>query len=415
MPDHASPTTNGPTMTRSQQVPPNHTSPSSGVRRIPHLRIALAVGAALVAVFAALGLGIGSDVPAQVVRAEPFAATLAARGRLEASVTATVAAELPGRVDAVLVRAGDSVAAGDALLRLDADVAREQYRAATALAASAEEGVRSARAEQAGAEVHRAERQADYERIAPLAGGAVSAAEVAAARAALDRASTDLERAAARLAQAESQAAAAAADRQVARRALDELVLRAPVTGVVVARDVEPGDIVGAGAPLIRLADPATLEVVAYVDETVMEGIRIGLPAEVSFLSTTGRTSTGTVRSIGREVDPDTREVELWIALAQPPARWAIGQRVDVRVETEPGTTGTAVPTEMISWAGAEAGVYVVDAGRARWVPVELGRTGYDRVEVAGGVSPGDTILAPAGVRAGARVVPVLVVAGEAR
>lgn len=411
MPDHASESAKAEPPTPAARANAKHST--AGGRRIPHLRIALAVGAALIALFLAIGLGGGSDVPATVVRAEPFAAMLTARGRLEASVIATIAAEVPGRVDAVLVRAGDSVAAGDPLLRLDADVAREQYRAADAMAASAADGARSARAEQAGAEVQRTERRADYERMAPLAGGAVSAADVAAAKAALDKAQTDLERAAARLAQAESQAVAATADRAVARRALDELVLRAPVSGIVVAREVDPGDAVGAGAPLLRLADPSSLEVVAYVDETMLGGLRIGLSAEVSFLSTTGQTSTGTVRAIGREVDPDTREVELWIALPQPPARWAIGQRVDVRLEQGPGATGTAVPTAMISWEDAEAGVYVADAGRARRVPVELGRADRDRVVVTGGVSAGDTILAPAGLRPGTRVVPILVGARE--
>ncbi|AMW05497.1 hypothetical protein GEMMAAP_13155 [Gemmatimonas phototrophica] len=360
-----------------------------------------------------IGVGAASDVPAQVVRAEPFAASLAARGRLEASVIATVAAEAPGRVEAVLVQVGDSVAKGDPLLRLDADVAREQYRAAEALATSAADGARSARAEQAGAAVQRAERRADYERIAPLAGGAVSAAEVAASKASLDKAETDLERATARLAQAESQAVAATADRAVARRALDELVLRAPVSGIVVARDVDPGNTVGAGAPLLRLADPSSLEVIAYVDETMLGSVRVGLPAKIAFLSQAGETSTGSVRAVGREVDSETREVELWIALPQPPARWAIGQRVDVRVETTPGAKGTTVPTAMISWEEDKAGVFVVDAGRARRVPVELGRADRDRVVVSGDVSPGDTILAPAGLRAGARVVPILVEARE--
>jgi HlyD family secretion protein len=413
MTDHSSDATKSTSAPRGKQTPANVAPPTLGVRRIPHLRIALAVGVALVALFMVIRLGEGSDVPALVVRAEPFAASLAARGRLEASVIATVAAEAPGRVDAVLVHVGDSVAAGDPLLRLDAAVAREQYRAATALAASATEGGRSARAELAGAQVQRAERRADYERIAPLAGGAVSAADVAAAKAALDKAETDLERAAARLAQAESQAVAAVADREVAQRALNELVLRAPIAGIVVARDADPGNSVGAGTPLLRLADPSSLEVVAYVDETMLGGVRVGLPARVAFLSKAAETSTGNVRAVGREVDSETREVELWIALQQPPARWAIGQRVDVRVDTEPGATGTTVPTEMISWEEDKAGVFVVDAGRARRVPVELGRADRARVVVTGDVGSGDTILAPAGLRSGARVVPILVGARE--
>jgi HlyD family secretion protein len=385
----------------------------SNRRRMSRVRIAIAVAASLVAIVAVASCGGGRAVPAVVVDAAPFAAEISARGRLEAGAIAAVAAEGAGRVIDVLVKAGASVTVGDPLVRLDADMATEQYRSAVAAAAAATDGVRSARADLAGAEVQLAERRRDHERLEPLAGTAVPAADVETARSAVVKAEADVERALARLAQSEAQAAAAAADRDAVRRVRDNLVLRAPLSGVVVSRDVDPGAVVGAGTPLLRLADPTTLEVVAYLDETAMSRLRVGLAARVSFLSAAEPSVNGTVTSIGREVDPDTREVEVRIALTSVPSQWALGQRVDVRVDTDPATASAAVPSELVSWQNGTPGVYVARQGRARWRPVELGHADGTRIELARGVQAGDTVLAPAGLQADTRVAPVIRVALE--
>ncbi len=388
---------------------------SGTARRIPHGRIVTIVAVAAAVTLAALWFGNRVEVPAVVAAAAPFAADIPGRGRLDAAALATVGTDVPGRVEAVLVDLGDTVAVGAPLVRLAAEVAREQARGAAAAARSAEEGLRSAQAEQASAALRLAERRDDHARIAPLSGTAVPAADVSTARSAVEQAAADADRAAARLAQAEAQAAAAEADRQAAEHRLRDLTLRAPVAGIVVMRDVAPGDVAAAGAPLLRLADPATLEVVAYLDESVMPELRPGLAARVFFGADDAKGLHGAVRTIGREVDPDTREVEVHVALDALPDRWAIGQRVDVRVETERAAAAMALPSRFVAWQDAAPGVYVVRDGRARWVPVTLGRPRGDLIEVARGVQAGDTVLAPAGLRAGQRVAPAFGPALEAR
>lgn len=384
-------------------------------RRIPHGRIIAVVTAAMAVSLAALWFGNRAEIPAIVVTSAPYAADIPGRGRLDAGTFATVGADAPGRVEAVLVDVGDTVAMGAPLMRLDADVAGAQARSASAAARAAAEGLRSAQAEHASATLRLSERRADHERIAPLAGTAIPAADVATAESAVAQATADADRAAARLAQAAAQAAAAEADRTAAERRLAELTLRAPVAGIIVGRDVAPGDVVAAGAPLLRLADPATLEVVTYLDESVMRELRPGLAARVVFGADEAAGVGGSVRTIGREVDPETREVEVHVGLDALPDRWAIGQRVDVRVETERAAAAMAVPSRLVAWQDSAPGVYVIRAGRARWAPVTLGRLRGDAVELARGVQAGDTVLAPVGLRAGQRVAPTFGPAPEAR
>jgi HlyD family secretion protein len=389
-----------------------HSKDSSGTPTraagIPHGRIVVGVALALVLTSVAYWLGDRADVPAVVLSSAPFVAEVPGRGRLDAASLVTVGTEAPGRLEAILVDVGDTVRRGDPLVRLDADVAREQLRSATAAAASTDEAVRSARAELASAVLRAAERRDDHERIAPLAGTVIPAADVSSARVAFAQAEAEVDRATARLAQAQAQAAAAAADRAAAERRLDDLVVRAPIAGVVVMRSADPGDVVAAGAPLVRVTDPSTLEVVAHLDESVMPGLRVGAPVRVEFAGAGGRSAGGRLRSIGREVDAETREVEVRVALESAPDRWAIGQRVDVRVGTEPATSAVAAPTALIAWDASEPGVFVLDGGRARWVAVELGTPSGDRIGIMRGVRVGDTLLTPAGLRTGKRVTPTL-------
>jgi HlyD family secretion protein len=152
---------------------------------------------------------------------------------------------------------------------------------------------------------------------------------------------------------------------------------------------------------------------VAYLDESVMPALRIGQPTRVAFNAAGGDAVAGRVLSIGREVDPDTREVELRVGLGSAPERWALGQRVDVRVDTDTGSAAT-VPTTMVIWQGTAPGLYVANGGRSHWVAVELGRPRGEYVEILRGVSTGDTVLAPTGLQEGLRVLPIVGSAGRA-
>jgi HlyD family secretion protein len=271
---------------------------------------------------------------------------------------------------------------------------------------AAKAAVTVARAELEAAQAQLAELRDEYARLEPLAGWGVSRAEVEATQSAIERSESEVARAMARIDQSRAQAEGATADAATMRRRFENTEVRSPVTGVVVSRSVALGDVVAAGTQLFRVADPSTLYVWAPFDESVLEELRPGLPARVRFHSDLAHTYPGTVVRIGREVDVETREVQVRVALDEAPQQWALGQRAEVLLDADPQELTLAVPAKLLAWRDGDSGLYVAADGRARWVPVTLGRARADQVEIMDGVAPGDTILAPAGLRERQRVDP---------
>jgi HlyD family secretion protein len=345
---------------------------------------------------------------AVVAHSAPFAAALEGQGRLEAHEVVEVGAESSGRIAEVWAEEGEEVEAGELLARFDQGEAKAQLRSAEASAAAARNAVSAARAELQGAEVQWTQLRDDYARLVPLSGAAVPRSEVEGARAAAEGGEAEVGRARARLDQAEAQAQAAEADVASMRRRLEKLDVRSPAAGVVVTRWASPGDVVGMGVPLFRVADPATLRVWVPFDESVLGELGSGMPARVSFFSDPARSYPGRVALVGREVDSETREVQVQVALSEAPEGWALGQRATVLLDTKPGGASLAVPGELLAWREGEPGLYTAKGGRAIWVPVTLGRARAEQVEITGGLAQGDTILVPEGLRDRTRVQPTV-------
>jgi HlyD family secretion protein len=207
----------------------------------------------------------------------------------------------PARALRVLVDEGDAVAIGDTLVVFSTPTLAatgEQLEArAVAAARAAEELARGARpaeiarakaeADAATAEAERA--AADLARLEPLATrGDISRQQGGAARAAVQvtAARRDAAREALRLVEEgarRERREAAAADAQSARAAVDawratagDLVLRAPVDGVVTSRHVEPGEVLGAGQSAVSIGQPTRPWARVYVSSTVLSRLKIG-------------------------------------------------------------------------------------------------------------------------------------------
>jgi HlyD family secretion protein len=223
-----------------------------------------------------------------------------ATGTLEV-VEVDVAPISPGRVVRVLVDEGASVHAGDTLAvltvpTLTADVAQREARAASASAAyqEAERGPRAGEIESATSELAAAEATADraakdVERLRPLAAKqSVSAQDFDAARAlaASTAAHRDALRAQLQLLRegtrpervkaAQSDAQGARASVASALATARDLVLLSPVTGTVLNRSAEPGEVIGAGQAALTVAQTGRQTVRVYVSEAVLPRVRVG-------------------------------------------------------------------------------------------------------------------------------------------
>jgi HlyD family secretion protein len=241
-------------------------------------------------------------------------ATLAACGKSSGVIEGTGTLEVteidvspltPARVVRVWRREGDSVHAGDTLVSLTQSTARAEIDAARAGLAAAQAQQRELTAGALPTELERAEAELqttqaeavrserDAERLASLVqSGGVSRQQYDAARAAATKAAAarDAAREALRLLRQRTQPeriAAARADVQNARAALEaaqrtanDLVLTTPVSGTVMLRNAEPGEVIGAGVPVMTIGELASPYVRIYVNQRALPAVRLGARAE---------------------------------------------------------------------------------------------------------------------------------------
>jgi RND family efflux transporter MFP subunit len=337
----------------------------------------------------------GGDAPAESAQAPPLvtvgpeniavAAVTDLRsgppisGSLEPEQSATVRAEVGGTVLKTYAEAGDRVARGQVLARIE-DVALRDA------ALSARSAVRSAQAslELAQRNLERTERLSQA--------GAVADRDLESARVTSTNAEGALADARARQASAEQQ--------------LGHTTVRAPFSGIVSERQADAGDVVQIGAALYSVVDPTVLRLEANVPGDQAGQLKPGTPVEFS-VSGYDRPFSGTIARVNPVVDPSTRQVRIYATIPNRAHTLVAGLFAQGRVATR-SARGVAVPVAAVDQRGAAPVVHRLRAGKVTEEPVKLGirDEAAELVEIATGVAAGDTLLlgSAQGISAGSRV-----------
>lgn len=377
--------------------------------------------------------------PQPLLRSLQFSARVARLSRVE------VGATLTGRVQVVAVREGAQVAVGALLVQLEtqeveaalaqaeATLAQQQAR----LAGLRSTGRNNVEAQLAQAEASlRAARRALERTRALVAQGFVSQAQVDDSERALQVAQAQQAAAWAQrqsygdegseVTQARAQVAQARAAVEAARLRLAQTAVRAPADAQVLARSVEPGQIVQPGTPLLRLALAGPTQIVAQVDERFLDQLRVGQRAAVVADAFSAQPLAARIVSIAPAVDAQRGAIEVKLAL-DAPAPDFLREDMTLSVEAVTGERENALvlpltavqvaarsadPAMLDPAATATRGqVLVVEDGRARARTVTLGLRSLAGVEVLSGLSAGEQVLiAPAAE--GQRLRPVVAARG---
>lgn len=287
-------------------------------------------------------------------------------GTIEAEVTSALAFQTLGRLASLPVAAGDRVAKGDTLATLDQVTLQQDVEAATAALAGA-------RAEAALAEQTLARTQELLRR------GVSSAVQLETAQSARDS--------------AVAQAASAEADLARARDAARFGVLSAPMDGIVLATAVEPGTVVSAGTPILTLAGLTGREAVIDVPTEFLTFLKPGAIFDLRGHGSSAQPFTGTLRLIEPTADSGTRSRRLRLTLGDIPAAYRLGSLISATLAGPVQGILTLPATAITSPADAPAVWRVAEGRRVERLPVTLGRSFGDRVEITGGIAPGTEIV----------------------
>jgi RND family efflux transporter MFP subunit len=285
-----------------------------------------------------------------------------------------------GMVARVHVDAGSWVGQGQVLASIDRSV---QTQESAQLAANVE--VARADARLAQNELDRAQ--------SLVARGFVSKADVDRKRAARDAASARV-----RVAQAQLGAN---------RARVQRLDIRAPTAGLVLERNVEVGQVVGAGAgALFRLARGGEMEMRAALPQQDLASIRVGLPASVTPIGMT-RSFPGSVWQVSPVIDPQTRQGEVRIAVPYDPAIRP-GGFAEARIAAG-ATTAPLLPQSAVLADAKGNYVYVINArNEVERRDVRVGTVNDSGVTIAEGLSGQEAIVVSAGpfLNPGQKVAP---------
>ncbi len=297
------------------------------------------------------------------VQTAQFAPRVALNGEARPVRDIQVAAPATGvRILEILVDEGQSVRQGQAMARLDTNLAQAQTRAAQASVAEAESAAIRARGE--------------YERAESIRdSGALSTEAIEARRAAAIAADARL--------------AAARAQLQETNARLGGGYVRAPAAGLVIDRTAEIGRNVD-GQVLFRIAAGNQLEVAANVAEAEALMLQVGQPAIFTLVD--GSTVNATLRRGPASIDSRTRTGE---ALFSLPRNTRVRAGMYLRGEAiMPARQVIAVPQSSILYENGQAYVFVVDQqSHARRTSVALGARDGEMVEITFGLEPGQRIV----------------------
>lgn len=173
------------------------------------------------------------------------------------------------------------------------------------------------------------------------------------------------------------------------RTRLSQAETKAPVSGLIISRNVTKGQIVEAGTQLFRMVRDGRLELDAQVPETDLPALRAGQTATIT--SNEGVTTTGTIRIVTPEVDAQTRlglaRITLSPGSGLKPGMFA---RAAIDAGAQPATV---VPTGAVLYRNNKAGVFVLGADNAAsFRPVTVLSRRDDQTSVSG-VEPGVRVV----------------------
>ncbi len=295
------------------------------------------------------------------IRAVPV--ELSVDGSIEAVHQATVSAQLAGRIQEVLFDVDDFVKEGDILVRF-----RNPEQ---------EAGVAQAKANLREAEARRTEAQVERDRVRKIFN------EKLVAKSAMDKAEAEFQAADARY-----RSAQAAITR--AREQFEHTLVRAPYSGIVTERHVEPGETATVGQPLLSGLSLERLRVSTQVPQSQIQAVREHRSARVSLPD--GRELSAKDITVFPYADAHSHSFRVRVALPESQQDLYPGMRVVVRFQVG-SAEQIRIPANAIAARGELTGVYVIDSTLGlQFRQIRIGREHAGLVQVLSGLHADERI-----------------------
>ena len=318
-------------------------------------------------------------------------------GTVEARYRYQIGPTAAGRLLHVYVDVGDHVEAGQVLGEMDpvdlnskieAQEARIGVLDAQLLAAKTREEDARARKTFSGSQRER------YDALLESEATTIENAETK--RQADDSATATLQAAQAGVSVAQGELANARKELEALQQKRSDLRLIAPVDGLIVARNAEPGSTVVAGQSALEMIDPSQIWIDARFDQHSASGLSDGLKSEITLRTSPGHFLEGSVLRREPLADAVTEELRAKIAFTNSDSSLPLlGELAEVVVNLPESATGPVVPNAALQRRDGTTGVWILDADNAlHFVAIRTGAKALDgTVQVLDGLVGGERVV----------------------
>lgn len=358
-------------------------------------------------------------------------------GRVEPVEWAAARADTTGAVEKILIQKGQNIAAGAAIVELDAKEMRAAVDSADARVAQAKadlevltRGGRSADiaaidAQLSGARQELSAASRELTVVKNLAAKqAATGYEVTLAQERVDRTNTQitslLDRRSALVAPPDKAAAEARlrdaeAAARLARQQLALATVRAPIAGKIYQFDLKPGAFLTRGDTVASIGRLETVRALIYVDEPELGRVEPGKAVAITWDAMPGRTWNGTVEKMPTQITPlGNRQVgEVQCRIQNPGADLLPGSNITAAIRVAAVEDAVALPKVTLRREDGETGVLLLDQANQKlvWRAIKTGISSATDTQVVSGLQAGDWVALPPSdraIRADMPVTPVL-------
>jgi RND family efflux transporter MFP subunit len=176
---------------------------------------------------------------------------------------------------------------------------------------------------------------------------------------------------------------------------LSDTRLYSPMSGVLLKRIAEKGEITSVGNPVLVIADISTVKVNAYIPENELHNIQIGQTATVQ-ITALDTSFQGKVAEVGSAADPASRTFTIKVEVPNPKLLIRPGMVAEIKLSSKESHTAITVPAEAVLHdINEESYVYVIDQKQNKAImrTISIGQLANNRIEITNGLSAGEVIV----------------------
>ena len=330
------------------------------------------------------------------------------KSTLEAYEQGIISSKISAKVTKVVVENGQYVNEGDTIAVLDDQDIQNSIKTATAQLEvnekqvnSAEQQLNSTQTSLEKLKINVDDAQRNYDREKALFdAGAVSQSELDASEKALNTSKADynsgqanIEISKASIESAKASVEAQKVNIEKLQNDLNNVVIKAPISGVISEKNVNVGQIINQGAVLAKINDISYVFATIQVPQEKINDIEVGKPADVT-LEDNNTVHNGTLDSIDLSGDSTLRVFNCKIKMENSNKELLPGEYAKVNFSnTENNNKVITIPVSSLAGSEGDYYVFINDNGVASKVSVDIGDADENNVEITSGVKEGDEII----------------------